>query len=93
IEPWDGVYDPEDPTEPNSEFETWLDANIPSGTSISDYFIPLWAYYDPDDPVWVFTIADLVYQNQVVTNEGIKNLQIRFYPVDSTEFTPAEPES
>jgi hypothetical protein len=93
IEPWDGVYDPEDPTEPNSEFETWLDDNIPSGTSISDYFIPLWAYYDPDDPVWVFTIADMVYQNQVVINEGIKNLQIRFYPVDSTEFTPAEPES
>ena len=93
IEPWDGVYDPEDPAEPNSEFETWLEDNIPSGTSISDYFIPLWAYYDPDEPVWVFTIADLVYQNQVVTNLGIKNLQIRFYPVDSTEFTPAEPES
>jgi hypothetical protein len=93
IDPWDGIYDPEDPTEPNSEFETWLDDNIPSGTSISDYFVPLWAYYDPDEPVWVFTIADLVYQNQVVTNEGIKNLQIRFYPVDSTEFTPVEPAS
>ena len=45
--------------------------------------ITLWEYYED---VWVFNIADLVYQNQVVTNEGIKNLQIRFYPVATTTF-------
>ena len=39
---------------------------------------------------WAFTIADLVYLNQVVTNEGIKNIQIRFYPKDTTEFIPFE---
>ncbi len=90
IDPWDGIYDPTDLTEPNSEYERWLADNIPSGTEISDYLTDLWEYYDT--PVWVFTIADLVYHNQVVSNEGIKNLQIRFYPVATTEFEPTSVE-
>lgn len=74
---YDGDYDPA--TFPDCEFENWLAANQ------GDPENPLWAYYDE---VWVFTIADLVYLNQTVTNEGIKNCQIRFYPKDSTVFTP-----
>jgi len=78
IDTWDGLYDPDDPSEPDSEFETWLYDNM-----IGDDGTILWNYYDEE---WVFNIADLVYQNQVVTNEGIKNLQIRFYPVATTTF-------
>jgi hypothetical protein len=78
---WNG-YDPDDPLnpEPNSEFDQWLFDNQ---TDVEGNL--LWAYYEE---VWVFTIADLVYLNQVVTNTGIKNVQIRFYPKDTTVFTP-----
>jgi len=68
-----------------TEFLLWASERLPDGTIITNFLVPLWACYD--QPVWVFTIADLVYQNQVVINEGIKNLQIRFYPVATTEFT------
>ncbi len=68
------------------ENEVWDNDNLPSGTVIEDLWVPLWACYN--EPVWVFTIADLVYQNQVVINDGIKNLQIRFYPVATTVFEP-----
>lgn len=82
IDEWDGEFDPwEDGITPNSEFEAWLYDNM-TGT-IDGVTITLWEYYEA---VWVFNIADLVYQNQVVTNEGIKNLQIRFYPVATTTF-------
>jgi hypothetical protein len=66
------------------EFVVWVNDNLPSGTTIEDLSVPLWACYD--EPVWVFSIADLVYQNQVVINKGIKNLQLRFYPVATTTF-------
>ncbi len=41
--------------------------------------------------LWVFNLfdADLVIQNQTLTNDGVKNLQIRFYPQQTTTFTPA----
>lgn len=41
--------------------------------------------------LWVFNLfdADLVIQNQTLTNDGVKNLQIRFYPQQTTEFVPA----
>lgn len=81
IDPWDGNYSEAD------EFESWLEDRIPGDQTESDFYVTLWVEYET--PVWVFTIADLVYQNQLITNEGIKNLQIRFYPVDGTEFTPS----
>ena len=62
----------------------WVNDNLPAGTTRDDLLVPLWACYD--DPVWVFSIADLVLQNQVVVNDGVKNLQIRFYPVATTTF-------
>jgi hypothetical protein len=80
---YDGNYDAD--TFPDCEFENWLFDN-----QYDTYGDPLWQYYDEE---WIFTIADLVYLNQVVTNQGIKNTQIRFYPKDTTIFTPSEPES
>jgi len=82
IDTWDGEFDPwHEGIVPDSEFEAWLYDNM--SVTIDGVTIVLWEYYDEE---WVFNIADLVYQNQVVTNEGIKNLQIRFYPVDTTTF-------
>jgi hypothetical protein len=79
IDQWDGEFDPwYDGIVPDSEFEAWLYDNM-----TADDGTILWKYYDEH---WVFDIADLVYQNQLVTNEGIKNLQIRFYPVATTSF-------
>lgn len=78
IDPFDDSYNEAD------EFENWLEDKIPGDQTEADFYITLWEHYET--PVWVFTIADLVYHNQVVINEGIKNLQIRFYPVATTEF-------
>ncbi len=77
---YDGNYD--ESTFPDCEFENWLSDN-----AVNTAGDPLWQYYNEE---WIFTIADLVYLNQVVTNEGIKNLQIRFYPKDTTVFIPFE---
>jgi hypothetical protein len=40
--------------------------------------------------LWVFNLfdADLVIQNQTLTNDGVKNLQIRFYPQQTTTHQP-----
>ncbi len=40
---------------------------------------------------WVFNVADLVVQSTDLKNDGNKLLKIRFYPVATTTFTPAEP--
>jgi len=37
---------------------------------------------------WIFSIADLVITEQGLVNDGTKLIQIRFYPVATTEFTP-----
>jgi hypothetical protein len=82
IDEWNGVFELwYDGITPDSEFEAWLYDNMTA--TIDGVTVTLWEYYED---VWVFSIADLVYQNQVVTNEGIKNLQIRFYPVATTTF-------
>jgi len=39
-----------------------------------------------DEPTWIFTIADLVIHGFDYKNDGSKLTQIRFYPVDTTEF-------
>lgn len=37
---------------------------------------------------WILNIADLVVTEQGLVNDGTKLLQIRFYPVETTEYTP-----
>lgn len=37
---------------------------------------------------WILNIADLVVSEQPISNDGTKLLQIRFYPVATTVFTP-----
>jgi len=38
---------------------------------------------------WIFDIADLVIAGQTVTNDGTKLFQIRFYPRETTNFSPS----
>jgi hypothetical protein len=40
------------------------------------------------DSEWIFNIADLVVAEQDLNNEYTKLLQVRFYPVATTSFTP-----
>ena len=39
-----------------------------------------------EEPTWIFTIADLVIHGFDYENNGSKLTQIRFYPVDTTQF-------
>jgi uncharacterized repeat protein (TIGR01451 family) len=36
---------------------------------------------------WIFNIADLVWTDQGLVNDGSKLLQLRFYPVETTQYT------
>ena len=35
---------------------------------------------------WILNIADLVLTDQAITNDGIKLLKLKFYPVATTEY-------
>ncbi len=39
------------------------------------------------DSEWVFSVADLVVVDHEITNDDVKLLKIRFYPVSTTEFS------
>ena len=43
-------------------------------------------FYDPENPEWIFNIADLVFTEQGFVNDGTKLFQIRFYPKATTTF-------
>ena len=58
--------------------EEWLAFNADLDPPLAWYFAN----------VWIFSIADLVITEQGLVNDGTKLLQIRFYPVATTEFTP-----
>lgn len=56
------------------DLQLWLEAKATEGLA---------RYYED---WWVFDIADLVVQTWDVDNDGTKLIQIRFYPVATTEF-------
>ncbi|MBI4266856.1 MAG: hypothetical protein HY668_00615 [Chloroflexi bacterium] len=58
-----------------TDFDLWLAAQAALGLAV---------FYDNE---WVFNIADVVTQEQTITNDGTRLLQVRFYPVVTTEFT------
>jgi hypothetical protein len=72
----------------SSPTDNWSDWDIypPYGEITLEEF-RLWAesygavYYEG---AWIFDIADLVISGQTVINDGTKNFQIRFYPVETT---------
>lgn len=60
-----------------------------NGDGIIDEFdlaLYLETYCTHFDSKWVFSVADLVVVDNNITNEGVKLLKIRFYPVSTTEF-------
>jgi hypothetical protein len=40
----------------------------------------------PTDEIWIFDLADLVVYGWDYQNHGSKLVQVRFYPVDATQF-------
>ena len=81
-------YDGDALTAPNQDYnndglvnaadvEAWLTAMATSATQMA------W-YYDSE---WILNIADLVITEQGLVNDGTKLLQLRFYPVATTQFT------
>ena len=86
----DGVID---------EYDVPLDAYdyVPDLDEDGDISVEEWLkFQEQQDPQmawyfakeWIFNIADLVVTEQGLVNDGTKLLQIRFYPVATTEFTP-----
>ena len=84
-----GDYDGDPLTEPNRDYnndgsvdeidvEAWL-------TDMASLESPMAWYFDAE---WILNIADLVITEQGLVNDGTKLMQIRFYPVDTTVFTP-----
>jgi hypothetical protein len=80
-------YDGDALTDPNRDYNNdglvngddvhdWLTDVVLSDPTLAEYF----------DNEWVFNVADLVIQDQTITNDGTKLLQVRFYPVATTEF-------
>ncbi|TFH34959.1 MAG: hypothetical protein E4G93_04480 [Dehalococcoidia bacterium] len=84
-----GDYDVDATTDPSQDYnndgvlngadvEAWL-------TDMAALATPTAWYYAEE---WILNIADLVITEQGLENDGTKLLQIRFYPVDTTEFIP-----
>lgn len=49
---------------------------------------PFCAFYgEATGEIWIFNLADLVVYGWDYKNQGSKLVQVRFYPIDTTEFT------
>ena len=59
-----------------TEFNTWREDQVAAG--LAWYF----------ENRWILDIADLVFADQDVTSDGGKLLQVRFYPMWTTEYIP-----
>jgi hypothetical protein len=89
-----GVIDVGDIPEDALSYVPDVDSN---GTIDVEEWLTYWAaqdppmawYYAPEDGMWIFNIADLVVSEQPITNNGSKLLQVRFYPVATTQYTPS----
>ena len=55
-----------------AEYENWLDDQNAAGLA---------TYYENE---WILNIADLVVTDQNISNDGVKLLKLRFYPVATT---------
>lgn len=72
-----------------NDLDLYNAANDPDYATVDDW---LNAINDPSiaryyEDWWVFDIADLVIQTWDVQNDGTKLVQIRFYPIATTQFT------
>ncbi len=88
-------YDGNPLTDPNHDYnnsggedevdvEDWLN-------DMAALIPPMAWYFDLEDNTWIFNIADLVITEQGLVNDGTKLVQIRFYPVATTDFISTPP--
>ena len=61
----------------DAEYENWLDDQNAAGLA---------TYYENE---WILNIADLVVTDQNISNDGVKLLKLRFYPVATTLYEQA----
>lgn len=58
----------------DAEYENWLDDQIAAGFA---------TFYENE---WILNIAELVVTDQNISNDGVKLLKLRFYPVATTYY-------
>ena len=73
----DGQVDPGDGSVDIDDVIIWLQTEQPIGCT----------EYDDE---WIMNIADLVVTEQTISNDGVKLLKVRFYPVETTFFEPQQ---
>lgn len=59
----------------SNEFNNWIAYQESMGMA---------TYYENE---WILNVAELVSTDQPISNDGIKLLKVRFYPVETTEYT------
>jgi hypothetical protein len=57
-----------------AEYDNWLSIQIAAGLAM---------YYENE---WILNIADLTVTDQTISNDGVKLLKLRFYPVSTTYY-------
>ncbi|MFC2068646.1 hypothetical protein ACFLTP_06520 [Chloroflexota bacterium] len=80
-------YDGDILTDPDRDYNNdWLEneADVEAWLTDMEDLGQAW-YFEKE---WILNIADLVIVEGELVNDGTKLLQIRFYPVDTTEFIP-----
>ncbi len=93
----DGVIDVDDIPEADYDGDGTVDRDYNQDGVVDEADVEAWlidmslldppmAWYFAEE--WILNIADLVITEQGLVNDGTKLLQVRFYPVDTTEFTP-----
>lgn len=83
----DGLLSEADVLPGAETYVTDLDGNgVISVTEWLEYQESIGTCVHYDTPLWIFNIADLVVTQQDVVNDGSKLLQLRFYPVATTEY-------
>jgi hypothetical protein len=72
---------------------TWINTNLDTD-GIVGVTVDEWLQYQATlghaqefNNEWIFNIADYVVTEQQIDNDGTKLLQIRFYPIETTEYT------
>ena len=84
-----GDYDGNLATDPNHDYNNdgvEDEADVEAWLTDMSLLDPPMAWYFAEE--WILNIADLVVTEQGLVNDGTKLLQVRFYPVDTTEFIP-----
>ena len=76
----------EDAIDPGDEFDAWINIileDIVEGGFTNDDGLPICQFFESE---WIFNVADIVLFGFDYENKGANLTQLRFYPVDTTNF-------